>query len=438
MSAFDPVRLELRFADRPMAVLAFRQDLNAFALEFDPAFVREGHDLSPLHLPLELYGTGVHVFGADTTPFPGGLPGLIADSLPDAWGEKLLRQELPEVRTIMGKLAAVGNRGPGAITFDPALGSSGATGATMNLRELADAANKLRAATVALTTDRINQQLAQGGSSLGGAFPKIAAYLPLGAATVLEKREILVGGKPPSGHVPCILKFERENDEADGAVEFAFTQMAKEAGLRVPQTCLVQDGRRRHFATARFDRILGPRGAWLTCHVHTLAGLLHKRASDGAIDYEEFIRLARTLGGAPEAVECFRRAVFNLLSTNRDDHGRNHAFLYDENVRRWALAPAYDLNPNVANVLIGLSWLGSTRIPATRDELLRLAEVGGVPAKQARSIYEQVEEAVLGGWPKHAAEASVPTPMISYWAKEIAGQTKELRNAMRPASRRQE
>jgi serine/threonine-protein kinase HipA len=164
---------------------------------------------------------------------------------------------------------------------------------------------------------------------------------------------------------------------------------------------------------------------------NTLAGLLHKRASDGAIDYEEFIRLARTLGGAPEAAECFRRAVFNLLSTNRDDHGRNHAFLYDEKERRWTLAPAYDLNPNVANVLIGLSWLGSTRIPTTREELLRLAEVGGVPDKQARAIYEQVEEAVLGGWPKHAAEARAPTPTISYWEREMLNQTSALRHSMR-------
>ena len=435
MSSFDPVRLELRFADRPMAVLAYRQDLNAFALEFEPAFISEGHDLSPLHLPMEIYGKGVHVFHNESTPFPGGLPGLIADSLPDAWGEKLLRQEMPEVRTIMGKLAAVGRRGPGAITFEPSLGSGSDTENTVaNLGEMARAADAFRSASFPLSTDQINHALARGGSSLGGAYPKIAAHLPLGNAT-LDKREILVGGPTPPGHAPCILKFERENDEADGAVEFAFQLMAKEAGLRVPQSCLVNDGQRHHFATARFDRYRRQDGTWGRYHIHTLAGMLHRRASDGAIDYEDFIRLSRALGGAGEAVECFRRAVFNLLSTNRDDHGRNHVFLYNEQNRSWALSPAYDLNPNVANVLIGLSWLGSSRIPERFEDLLRLAEVGGISAKLARSIYDQVEQAVIGGWSRSAATAGVPAQMIEYWAKELNRQTAVLRRAAQSVRR---
>ena len=144
---------------------------------------------------------------------------------------------------------------------------------------------------------------------------------------------------------------------------------------------------------------------------------------------EEFIRLTRNLCGAGEAVECFRRAVFNLLSTNRDDHGRNHAFLYDEQCRTWSLSPAYDLNPNVANVLIGLTWLGSGQIPTTYEKIRRLAEIGGVPAGKARAVYEQVESAVIAGWPGFATKADVPVPMIQYWHKEMMAQTAALRQA---------
>ena len=211
----------------------------------------------------------------------------------------------------------------------------------------------------------------------------------------------------------------------------------KKAGIRLPRACLVHDGGRRHFACARFDRQIRPDGTWGRRHVHTLSGLLHKRASDAAIDYEEFMRLTRRLCGAKEAVECFRRAVFNLLATNRDDHGRNHAFLYDETTRTWALAPAYDLNPNVANVLIALGWLGSTQIPAQFSALLKLAAIGGVAPGTARDVYAQVEAATLGGWRAAATRADVPPPMTAYWQREMTVQTAALRaDARRPAPRR--
>jgi serine/threonine-protein kinase HipA len=211
--------------------------------------------------------------------------------------------------------------------------------------------------------------------------------------------------------------------------------MAKNAGIRLPQACLVHDGERRHFASARFDRYLRRDGTWGRRHVHTLSGFLHRRASDGQIDYEEFIRSARTLGGAAEARECFRRAVFNLLTTNRDDHGRNHAFLYNETERTWTLSPAYDLTPNVANVLMALTWLGSSEIPTRFEQLTRLAEIGGIPARAARTIYEEVEAATLGGWNAAAAYAGVPEKIAAIWEIEMIRQTKPLReNARRPAA----
>jgi serine/threonine-protein kinase HipA len=188
---------------------------------------------------------------------------------------------------------------------------------------------------------------------------------------------------------------------------------------------LVNDGRRRHFAAERFDRYLASDGTTAKRHVHTLSGLLHRRASDGQLDYSDFMRLSRRLCGYDEAVECLRRAIFNLLSVNRDDHGRNHAF--NEMTRTWTLAPAYDLNPNVANVLIGLSWFGSAAIPQTLADLNRLAELAGIRPATVRTIFGEVENAVLGGWHRVATECGVPPEIVSMWEKEMLIQTRALR-----------
>jgi serine/threonine-protein kinase HipA len=425
-----PSSVRLAFLGQPMATLMHREEDGAHLLEFEASFLRLGHDLSPIAFPLEQM-VQPRVFRAGDSPFPGGLPGLIADSLPDAWGERVMRAELPEITTIVGKLAAIGRRGPGALTFEPALGSGrDADASSVDLAALAERATALASAKPApLTTDDVNAALAKGGSSLGGAFPKTTAHLPL-SADMIDKREILVGGPTPDDYVPCILKFSPADSDGGGAVEFACMKMAKAAGIRVPRTCLVNDGQRRHFAAARFDRYIADDGTMAKRHVHTLSGLLHRRASDGQLDYSDFMRVARRLCGHEEAVECLRRAIFNLLAVNRDDHGRNHAFLYDETTRTWTLAPAYDLNPNVANVLIGLSWFGSAAIPQKFEDLNRLAELAGIRPTMVRAIFGEVENAVMGGWRRIATECDVPSEIVAIWEKEMLTQTRALRAAV--------
>jgi serine/threonine-protein kinase HipA len=428
VAVVEPNLLQLKFLGSPLGLLAYRPDGPVHALEIDRAFLASGHDLSPLSLPMASFATGPRLFRPGDTPFAGGLPGLIADSLPDAWGERMLRNEMPDLQTVLGKLAAIGQRGPGAITFEPVLGAGAdQNSSAVDLATLARDADRLRASPVPLTAEHVNAALAKGGSTLGGAFPKISAHLRL-EGEFIERHEILVGGATPPGYTPCILKFARSTDEAEGAVEYAFWLMAKNAGIRLPRACLVFDGERRHFAVARFDRYRRNDETIGRRHVHSLSGMMHRKAADGAIDYEDFMRLSRRLGGAAEAEECFRRAVFNLLATNRDDHGRNHVFLYDENTRTWSLAPAFDLNPSVFTVLIGLAWLGSAQIPTKFADVLRLAEIGGISAKAARKIYEQVEAATWGGWRAAAVHAQVPSAMIDYWGKEITRQTQALRD----------
>ncbi|HWA24472.1 MAG TPA: type II toxin-antitoxin system HipA family toxin [Lacunisphaera sp.] len=428
----EPALLSVRYLGEPMAQLAFRQERGAdlFALRFEESFVRQGHDLSPLHLPLARFGTAASLWRPGDTPFVGGLPGLIADSLPDAWGERMLAKELPGLKTVLGKLAAIGPRGAGALTFEPVLGAAALDVAvTASLPRLAREAAELSRQPAQLDQALVTEALARGGSTLGGAFPKISTHLPL-TGELLKLRDVLVGGPTPEGYVPSILKLTHTAEEAEGSVEYAFWLMAKAAGLRVPRACLVDDGERLHFAVQRFDRYQLGRGAWGRRHVHTLAGLLHKRPADRAIDYEEFMRLSRVLGGVGEAAECFRRIVFNLLATVRDDHGRNHAFLYRHENRAWELAPVYDLNPAVYNQLIALSFFASAALPGDFRELERMAAIGGLDPDQARVIYRQVAGAV-DGWPTAAKQAEVPAKIAALWGTEIEQQTRPLRASFR-------
>jgi serine/threonine-protein kinase HipA len=436
----EPTLLHLKFLGQPLGQLAYRPEEAVYALELDRAFLAGGHDLSPLKLPIATFAAGPRLFRIGDTPFIGGLPGLIVDSLPDAWGNRMLQQEMPGIRTPIGKLAMIGQRGPGAITFEPVLGA-GADEATAPavLAELAQAADSLRASPVPLTGEKVSEALAHGGSSLGGAQPKISAHLRFDGEQV-ERHEVLIGGPPPPGYSTCVLKFARRNEEAEGAVEFAFWLMARQAGIDLPRASLIHDGGRRHFAVERFDRHRQADGAVGRRHVHSLSAMMHLKPADGAIDYEDFMRLSRRLGGAPGALECYRRAVFNLLATNRDDHGRNHVFRYDEQSRVWALAPAFDLTPSVFNTLVGLAWLGSLVIPTKFSSLIRLAEIGGITARVAREVYDQVEAATLGGWRTAAKQAGVPEAMITYWENEMIQQTRPLREdaraSVRPKARR--
>jgi serine/threonine-protein kinase HipA len=430
----EPNRLRVLFLGQPMAELAHLEgrEGGVFALAFESSFLAKRHDLSPLRLALDLQNTAPSTWKAGDTPFIGGLPGLIADSLPDAWGERMLAQELPGLTTVLGKLSAIGPRGFGALSFEPIIGSGALDeGISADLPKLAQEAAELTKSSALLDKDRVTRALATGGSTLGGAYPKISTHLPLQLDGVLKLHDLRVGGPPPKGYAPSILKLTRSNDEFEGAVEYAFWLMANKAGIRTPRACLVDDGARLHFAVERFDRYLGDDGSWDRRHVHSLSGMLHKRAADRAIDYEEMMRLSRNLVGAEGSEECFRRVVFNLLSTNRDDHGRNHAFLYNEQSRTWSLAPAFDMNPSVFNQLIALSFMGSAIIPTEYERLAEFAAVGGISAKKAKAIYDQVEDAVIGGWPKAAKAAQVPGTMAALWGKEIKNQTKSLRASAR-------
>lgn len=425
-----PSRLALQFGDMPMGQLLFRESDRTYAVELAEPFLRSRHEIAPIIYPfLDAFRFGLVEYHGEpgaTSPFAGGLPGFLADSLPDKWGETLAQIEDPaRAATLMGMFSRVGGGGQGAIVFTiPDAPTVVAVQSQEDLAELATRANRLYKR---IGGARVRTAPLSAGGSLGGIFPKAVVHLPANACAggVVAAPQILVGGDTPADSAPGIVKFSPVPDDEDqGAVEFAFHEMAKAAGLRLPAACLLVDGAGiRHFAVTRFDRIRRQDGTFKRLHVQSLSALLHRRPV-GDIRYEELIVLASRLGGPLEAREAFRRVIFNLLSTNRDDHGRNHAFLYDPEVRLWKLAPAYDLNPNFSETLEAIRWGDGTELPTRFTELIALARIGGISEAQAMETFEEVD-AAIEQWPQFATAAGVRPEITKIWAEGIFSATKQ-------------
>lgn len=362
--------------------------------EYEGEFIATGHELSPLSLPL---GTGVRA--RDNVPGMR-LPGLFEDSLPDVWGERLMiewfrRQRIPShAVTPLMKLAYVGRRGMGALTYEPQLDSSHAVDG-LSLLELYEAAARVEeSGAIDLSV------LAEVGSSAGGAQPKAFIGLPRsGEGTILAGT-----GELPASHSSWLVKFDTPGNVTSGALEEAYARMARAAGIEMPPAQLLEtrhDGRvRRHFAVQRFDRDGNER-----IHHHTLAGL--RGISGGDLSYESLLRVTRHLTRDEDEVwRAYRRAVFNVLASNRDDHGKNHGFLYRD--RQWRLGPAYDVTFRGPRRLPerGMSICGERR-NAGRVHLLKLAESEALDPRTAASIIDEVA-ASLGRWREFADASMVP------------------------------
>ncbi len=383
-------QLTVSYLDQKIGALGLTP--TGVGFEYDPAFITTGRELSPLNLPLR---PGVRIRDG------GRLPGLFEDSLPDAWGLRVMeewfrqREVPPGTITPLTKLAYVGSRGMGALTYAPATDIEARDDQAISLARIHEA---VQAAGVAGAIDLT--ELAEVGSSAGGARPKALIALPRDRAGL-----ILAGaGEIPASHEAWLVKFDLSRDGSAGAVEEAYARMQRAAGIDVPETRLLETRHgetvRRHFAVKRFDRD----GA-LRVHHHTLAALCETGGGD--LSYETFLRVTRRLArDEAEVWRAFRRAAFNVLANNRDDHGKNHGFLHRD--RRWTLGPAYDVtfvSPTLQSER-GMSLVGERRI-AGRSHLLKLAESEALDRRMAEAMIEEVHAAV-SRWREFADEARVP------------------------------
>ncbi len=363
--------------------------------EFDPGFLTSSLPLSPLHLPIE-----GGVFEEKSRVFDG-LFGVFDDSLPDGWGRLLLDREMDRLgigRERLGpldRLAFVGEAGAGALVYRPSL-DAGTPPSVVDLHALAGNAREVLEGDEETVFPEL---LAMGGSS-GGARPKVMlSWHP-------RDGRLAVGGRGSAeGFIPLLVKFASREDPPDvGAIELAYADMARAAGVEVAPTWLLgaTDEQPGFFATRRFDR---PAGGGRQ-HLHSLCGLVHADHRIPSTDYETLLKVTRLLTRDQRAVEqVFRRMVFNVLAHNRDDHSRNFAFLMDAS-GAWRSAPGYDLT--FSHGPGGEHWMtlaGEGRDPGA-EHLLAVAIEVGVGARAARAILSEVREGV-SGWDRFASSAGV-------------------------------
>ena len=401
-----------------VGALAWDRDLGFF--EYDPTFIRRGLNVSPLVLPLR---AGVFSFPALKRDTFRGLPGLLADALPDRFGNRIIDLWLarhgrtPDDFTPLERLCYVGSRGMGAMEFKPAIGPRTSKAIPIEVSELTQlasdilrqraewAVNLKGARSTALNT------IFRVSTSAGGNRAK--AVIAWNPAT----HEVRSGQVPtPEGFEPWILKFDGVDDKSlgdpqgFGRIEYAYHRMAVAAGIQMSDCRLLEEGGRAHFMTRRFDRTA--RGEKI--HMQSLCAIAHYDFNAaGEYGYEQALSVIQQLNlGYPAVQEMFRRMVFNVIARNQDDHTRNIAFLMDWD-GHWRLSPAFDMiwayNP-------GGGWTNRHQMRVNgkldgfeRPDLLAVAVTFGI--KDAASIIRQVDDAV-GRWPEFAAEAAIPQAMI--------------------------
>jgi serine/threonine-protein kinase HipA len=420
---------EVRLWGRTVGGVAELDD-GRIVFEYDPAFRATGLEISPVHLPLSVVGP----VRFDELVRKGGfqgLPGVLADALPDAFGSSVIRAfytsrgEERKAFSPVQHLLYVGERAIGALEFHPAekLARRSAEAEALEVAQLVADARRIIAGEAGVTIPEIYRI----GSSAGGMRPKAVV---LHNASSGEIRSAFAPLEP--GDVPCILKFDGVGEamtvgllgepQPFNRVEAAYARMARAAGLDVVDVTMLEgDDGHAHLLIPRFDLRDGAR-----LHQHTLGGLLHVDYNDpGASSYEEYLRTMLRLGLPPAAViEGYRRAVFNVLAVNQDDHVKNLSFHMDR-FGEWSLTPAYDLT-----FAKGGGWtathqmrIADRRAGITRADLIGVAETFGI--RNPAGIIAQIADAV-SRWPHHAAEQRVPAETIAVVRSELEARAREV------------
>ena len=377
---------------QPVGKLAYR-DRIAY-LQYDESFLATGIEISPVH---HKAGAGLQK-PYDANVFEG-LHGIFNDSLPDGWGRLLVDRRArqlglePAALTPLDRLACVGNHGIGALSYSPATDVWKDTGDTLDLDKLATDVRLVLAGDVS----EIISALGHAGGSPGGARPKALIAINDQGHAIHGSNDV------PAGYTHYLLKFPGPDDPEDiAAIEMAYAMMAKDAGVAMPETRLLQgDQQQLNFAARRFDRE-GKRRV----HVQSASGLLYADIHIPALDYTDLILLTRFL--TRDQRECktlFALAVFNVLAHNRDDHARQFSFIMQRD-GAWQLAPAYDLtwSPGPGGEH-SCSVLGHGK-DISRSHLMALSKKADIEDQDAAQIIERTEIAI-DRWNTYAAEFGV-------------------------------
>jgi serine/threonine-protein kinase HipA len=406
-----------------------QQSNEAPSFQYHPEWLGTGLQISPIHMPLSLQPFSFKdLVGTKTF---SGLPGLIADALPEKFGNQILAAHLAlqgrsfEDLSALERLTYLGSRGMGALEFIPDHGHSPQSRGTtqIDIEVLAAVAEQVLDAKAKLKTELTDanlEDLVQIGTSAGGAKAKaIIGWNPL-------TNDVVAGqGSLPEGFEHWLLKFDAvENEEHAtsqniGRIEYAYSLMARDAkgcGIDMMDCRLFEAGGNAHFMTKRFDRDCNQK-----FHVQSFAAIAHAdRDPVGLHGYEElFLTMKKLELPLSDLTEMYRRMVFNIAARNQDDHTKNHAFLMD-GAGDWFLSPAYDLcfsykkgNPFIEQHQMRCN---GKRDNFTREDLLAAARVAGI--KKPGEIIDEVLQGV-SKWKSYADQAGLPEMQADWIMKRF-------------------
>ncbi|MEO8423726.1 MAG: type II toxin-antitoxin system HipA family toxin [Actinomycetota bacterium] len=424
---YQPVDVvEVRCWGSRVGAIALDERSGFYVFEYEPAWAQTRVELAPTSMPTGA-GTRSFIFPALPPETYQRLPPMVADSLPDEFGNALTTAYLAnegvarDEITALDRLAYLGTRGVGALEFHPGRGPRTRKATAIELSELVAAArNALSGETT--TDEGITDALARliaVGTSAGGARAK--AVVAIDPAT----GELRSGQVPaPPGFEPWVVKLDGvDRDGAMGAtgsygrVEYGYHLMATAAGIDMTGCRLIEEGGRAHFMTRRFDRT--PDGTKVHAQTLCALGQLDFRQI-GTHDYAQLFLMVEQLGLPVDArTEVFRRMVFNVAAANCDDHTKNVSFLLPRG-ERWRLSPAYDVTHSYASasgwVRQHLMAVNGRTTAITRADVTEVGDRFGVPA--VSDSIERVLDAV-SGWATFADEAGVPDATARSIARDI-------------------
>lgn len=412
-----------------VGVVRWLPERNLASFQYDKSFLSNNWDLSPLKMPIN-NGTRVYSFpellkekDSEYDTFKG-LPGLLADSLPDKYGNKLIDLWLAQNGRPTGsmnpveKLCFIGSRGMGALEFEPAQIKTGKNTFPIEISGLIDIAKKILSDRETFATNfnkderRAMQEIIKVGTSAGGARPKVLI------AYNTKTGELLSGQTSvPKGFEHWLLKLDEVSDEQFGEskgwgrIEYAYYLMAKECRIEMTECKLLEENKRAHFMTKRFDR----EGHNTRHHIQTLCGIQHFDYNDmHGYSYEQVFQTMRQLKlKYPEAEQMFRRMVFNVLATNYDDHTKNFSFILKKD-GQWGLSPAYDVcysyNPTNQWLLQQTLSINGKRNNITQSDLMTIAKANNI--KKGETIITEINN-VVKNWGDFAGSAKVRDDKIN-------------------------
>ncbi|MDR0950625.1 MAG: type II toxin-antitoxin system HipA family toxin [Candidatus Ancillula sp.] len=401
---------------QPVGALSSVPNRDYFAFQYFPEWVQNGYSISPILMPLE---NRIFAFPELSRETYQGLPPAIADALPDRFGNAIITAELQKQGlgyrdiTPIDRLSYVGKRSMGSLEFKPTFGNSKISNEMLRIGKLVEAARMVLSGDFKDEDDtsKAVKQIIKIGTSAGGARAKAVI-------NVDDETGIISSGQfPAESKTGWLLKFDSMGSDAKldhgqvgqsedfCRIEYAYSLMAKEAGINMPETRLLEEGGRAHFMVRRFDRPSGKRKLGMQSLCGIAAADFNLR---GVNDYSILVQTGKKLELPEEDfIEMFRRLVFNYLAFNCDDHTKNFAFLRGEN-GVWRLSPAYDVtfayDPTNYWLSQHLMGVDGKFQDVTKQDLIEFARHWKIP--YAFDVYKKAKLSI-SKWREFAKEAGV-------------------------------